>query len=403
MPGSQFSDVSFATADGLSGDWTAPLEAALLRRLAEEWYSINAIYFGSSLSSPLFRIVDGESFLARWDPETRHIEFSRKHTIERPWPELMETLKHEVAHQFVGEVLKADEAPHGPAFRSTCRRMGISSAATAFSHELGGSGTLQGDGSPRAPHQRESDRTISRVKKLLALAQSPEQHEAEAAATAARKLMMRFNLQDSIGSAEAAAKIELDSDGAQAEGHDVRFLGQPTGRVQEHERRLAAIIGTYYFVEIIWIPVYRPLEGKRGSVLEVCGSPANLEMAAYVYGFLREAAERLWLAHKRDHGITRNRDRLSFLAGVMKGFAGKLAQQDRELQAEGLVWVPNASAQEYHSRRHPFTRTVRHGGRPRNAAFAHGTEAGSELVVSRPMESGSTSDRPKALPRASRG
>ena len=34
-------------------------------------------------------------------------------------------------------------------------------------------------------------------------------------------------------------------------------------------------------------------EGRRGRVLEICGSLSNLEVAAYVHGFLLETAERL--------------------------------------------------------------------------------------------------------------
>ena len=49
---------------------------------------------------------------------------------------------------------------------------------------------------------------------------------------------------------------------------------------------LAGILSDHFFVEVIWVPVWRPLDGKRGSVLEVCGSPANLELAEYVHAFV---------------------------------------------------------------------------------------------------------------------
>ena len=57
---------------------------------------------------------------------------------------------------------------------------------------------------------------------------------------------------------------------------------------------VAMILGMHFFVEGIWIPVYRPLEAKRGSVLEICGSSANLAIAEYVHGFLHQTADRLW-------------------------------------------------------------------------------------------------------------
>ncbi len=50
--------------------------------------------------------------------------------------------------------------------------------------------------------------------------------------------------------------------------------------------RLSLILSRHFFVEAIWIPVYRPREGKRGSVLEICGSPDNVEIAEYVHGYL---------------------------------------------------------------------------------------------------------------------
>ena len=44
-----------------------------------------------------------------------------------------------------------------------------------------------------------------------------------------------------------------------------RHLGRGSGRVLEHDRRLAKILIDYFFVEGMWLPIYRPLEGKRGT------------------------------------------------------------------------------------------------------------------------------------------
>jgi len=79
-------------------------------------------------------------------------------------------LKHEMAHQFVHEVLGEQEAPHGPAFRATCARLGIDQRA---------------GGLPQPAQSADQRRLLERVHKLLALAQSDNQHEAEAAAAAA--------------------------------------------------------------------------------------------------------------------------------------------------------------------------------------------------------------------------
>jgi len=139
------------------------------------------------------------------------------------------------------------------------------------------------------------------------------------------------------------------------------------------------------------VPVYRPLEGKMGSVLEICGSPPNLEMAEYVHTFLAHTSERLWLEHKTAAQIRADRDRRVFLAGVMTGFREKLQGQTREHQEQGLVWVGDAALQDFYRRRHPYIRHTRHQGQQRNAAWSHGREAGREIVIHRPVEAASSS------------
>src|SRR5207302_1672186 len=112
--------------------------------------------------------------------------------------------------------------------------------------------------------------------------------------------------------------------------------------------------------EVIWVPVYRAREGKRGTVLEICGTSANLAIAEYVHAFLSATAERLWREHKRDHEIDFDRDRRTYLAGVMTGFAEKLAQQSAMHKSAGLVWVKDGDLESFFRRRHPHVRHVRH-------------------------------------------
>jgi hypothetical protein len=186
---------------------------------------------------------------------------------------------------------------------------------------------------------------------------------------------------------------QIDSATTQA-SHDYSFvhLGRPTGRVLEHDRLVAMILGKYFFVDVIWIPVYRPLEGKRGSVLEVCGARANLEIAEYVHGFLHDRAERLWEEHKRAHAIRSNRDRRTFLAGVMAGFAEKLARQETVNRCDGLVWVKDANLSAFLHVRHPRIRHVRHMGPRRTDAWAKGREAGRDIVLNRPIRAAATAN-----------
>src|SRR5262249_20613333 len=150
---------------------------------------------------------------------------------------------------------------------------------------------------------------LRRIAKLLALGASDNQHEAEVAMREAQRLMLKHNL---AGAGEARRR-----------GYAFRHLGEPTGRLQAHQRVLGAILGRHFFVEPIWVSVHRPLVGSAGTVLEVCGTEANLEMASYVHDFLLRTAEHLWVEHRRAKGLRGDAQRRSFLVGVMRGFSDK--------------------------------------------------------------------------------
>ncbi len=335
----------------------------LVRELLLEWRRINATYFKDALTAPALALAQTESHLGRWHGATRTLEISRPLVIAHPWGAVVEVLKHEMAHQYVDEVLKVkDESAHGNAFREVCKRWGIDAAAA---------------GVPEAT--KESDdraRVIERVARLLALAESPNVHEAEAAMAAAQRLMLKYN-------------VELQHAG-QTRRYGFRHLGEPSGRVAEADRVLASILAKHFFVEVIWVPVYRPLDGKRGSVLEICGAPENLEMAEYAHTFLRHTASELWEEHKRKTRERSNRDRRTFLAGVMSGFADKLGKQASKSASEGLVWLKDGDLDHFYRARHPHIRNVRYGGNRRTEAFSHGKEAGKNIVLKKPIREGAT-------------
>jgi len=348
---------------------TAALEAALVRELRATWWQLNEAFFRGGLRPPTFELVVTRHNLGRWVPATRTIEMSRPLLLERPWAAAVEVLKHEMAHQYVHEVLgETEQTPHGKGFREACARLGIDARASGVPEVAA-----------HAASSGAEDRVIERVARLLALAESPNRHEAEAAMAAAQRLMLRHNLDATRGAAAGATR-----------DYAYLHLGEPTGRVDEHERLVAMILGKHFFVEAIWIPVYRPLQGKRGSVLEICGTRANLSIAEYVHGFLRETAERLWRAHKRDHGIRGDRERRTFLAGVMAGFADRLQRQEGTSRSEGLVWVKDGDLSGYFRRRHPYVRHVRHTGQRRTDAFSHGRAAGRKIVLHKPVQGAAT-------------
>lgn len=326
-------------------------EEAVLKALAAEWREIDEARFRRALRIPAFRLVDGTSQLGQWDRRAREIRISREFVARAPWGSVVEVLKHEVAHQYCHEVLGAvDEAAHGPAFQQTCARLGFDGAAA---------------GVPGDPDPARS-RIMEKVKKLLALAGSENRNEAELAMATAQRLMLEHNI----------ATVPL--------GYVFQHLGAPSGRTPAHAKDLSSLLQQHFFVEVLWVRTFDVARGAWGQVLEVCGTPENVAMAAYVHAWLLRTAEALWKAHRRAEGLTSDRDRRAFLAGVVRGFSEKLAEGSRRAEATGLTWVGDPGARRFFRSRHPRIRTTYYraaGGQ----AHAAGKARGREIVLHRPV------------------
>lgn len=358
----------------------AALEKALLHELREQYKLLAYSHFKSAVALPQIELVDSRSRLGRFVASTRTIELSRALVLEHPWGVVVEVLKHEMAHQYVYEVLgERDETPHGPRFRAVCERLGIDGAA---------------QGMPRSQAETGDQKIAERIARLLALAESPNAHEAEAAMAAAQRLLLKHNI------ALQAART--------AQGYVWKHLGKPTGRTTEAERVLSLILAKHFFVEAIWVPVYRPAEGKRGSVLEICGTPQNVEIAEYVHGYLIETAARMWRDYKISVDIRSDRERRTFLAGVMSGFSEKLAREAKASREAGLVWVADGDLATYFRKRHPHVRHIRYAGQRRSDVYDHGKLVGEEIVIHKgikadPVERGLLLGRGASNPRADEG
>jgi hypothetical protein len=350
------------------------LERAAIHAIVRAWDDLNGTLFRFELMRPAFMLVESSSRLGRWHGGLRMIELTRSLLLEHGWGVLTEVLKHEMAHQYVDEVLgQPDDAMHGAVFRRVCEERGIDASAA---------------GAPANPAGNSVDQhLLERIAKLLALAESSNEHEAQAAMSAAQRLMLKYNIDLAISGRQPA--------------HRFRHLGEPTGRVNEAQRILAGILGDHFFVQTIWVPVWRPLQGKRGSVLEICGSEANLELADYVHAFLNVTAERLFREFRKS-SAARGAKRLTFIAGVMAGFRDRLERERKKSKAEGLVWVGDPALDGFFRKRHPRIRWTRYAVGHGSEAYARGREAGAKIVLHRGISSNSSGSAPRLLPAAKR-
>ena len=371
--------------DRLSSD----LEAALLRELVRAWHSVNLTHFRSVLLPPSLGLSDNASRLGEWQGATRTLLLSRRLVLGQPWPVIVEVLKHEMAHQYVHEVLRlTDEAAHGPTFRALCERLGIDGSASGLPPVSATDATAEATAA-----DSEKTRPLRRVARLLALAQSQNLHEAESAMREAQRLMLKHNLEEGVARATQPGR-----DGGRARRYSYRQVGPVKRRVEESERLLAMLLSKHFFVESIWIPSYDVQRGVRGSALELCGTPENLEMAAYVYDFLSHTADHLWREHKRSAGLPGDRERRTFLSGVMLGFSERLDQDAKAQAQQGLIWRGDADLGHYLRQRHPHIRRVAQRGQPRTETRAEGRRAGRNIILHRPITSGAGGGGPRLLP-----
>jgi hypothetical protein len=343
------------------------LERALIYALVQEWLGFNDNLFQGRLRTPIVGLFEGDHHLGRWVSALRRLELSRAFVLEHRWSTVLEVLKHEMAHQFVDEILGIrEQTAHGAAFQRVCVERGIDPRAA---------GVPSVDGARDETPERAA--ILSKVAKLLALAQSPNEHEAQAAMNLAQRLMLTHNL----GELEARRERR----------YIARELGQPVGRIEEAIGLIGVVLQEHFFVEVIQIRVHRVREGTRGTVLEASGTPDNVAMAEYVYSFLHHTAEALWSQHKRARGIRGDRDRRAYRAGVMQGFLDKLRAEKKVNASKGLVWLGDPALERFYRKRYPRISTVRTGGSGSASARSEGQEAGRKLVLTRGVEGGASS------------
>ena len=333
-------------------------ERATLLALKAEWMAINHTLFRGALRPPMIDWSDGTTLLGAWIIGQRRLTISRAFVASSPWGRVVEVLKHETAHQYVDEVLRVvDETAHGATFRRVCEERAIDARAA---------------GTPDVAVDDESASVRRRIAKLLALAGSPNPHEAAAAASMARKLRLKHRL-------DAGAPASAD--------YAWKQLGPVLARVTEVDRWLSHILESHAFVEVVFVGSYDAVRSERGRILEVCGTSADLEFAEWMYVFLRRTAERLADDHVRRQGGGK---RAAFMAGVLFGVHETLTRSAAEAAATdaALIWSGDPALHAYFRRRHPRLRTT-HGRVRKGRADHHaGQEEGRRVVVHRPISGG---------------
>lgn len=162
---------------------------------------------------------------------------------------------------------------------------------------------------------------VSRVKKLLALAEgNANEHESAAALAAAQRLMTEHAI-------ETAMLEEPELDQAAPDEEIVNFscwddaLDNSTRQRVTWKIRLSVNLANHNGVKVY----------TRGGTIHLVGRPSDVATVRYLYGYCVREIERLTTAQGRGHGRTwYNNYRL----GVVDGIAEKLTAMKRDLLGE---------------------------------------------------------------------
>jgi len=344
------------------------LERRIVHGLYCEWRA--ALYrlgpeFRTRMKIPLFCLSDMKKRLGCWSAEKREISLSRSFALNHPWDSVREVLLHEMAHQFAMEVLNVhDEPAHGSKFKEACHLLRANPKAS------GNYKTIHDEISEGSSDAE--DRIMLRIQKLMALAESPNHHEANAAMAKSRELIKKYNIN--------LVRTNQKTD------YKTFFIGAPSVHHFREEYHLADLLITFYFVQGIWVPAYVVSKGKMGKVLEISGTPKNLKIAEYVYEFVKHFINSRWKEYNKGKGYNRYR-KTDFAVGIISGFRQKLEKQDRDGEISktySLVEMNDLRLQAYFNYRYPHTKSLtKRGPKQDDEIMTDGMALGKKMVISK--------------------
>lgn len=342
------------------------LERRILHGLSCEWDEALFILdppFRERLRKPIFRLSEMKGKWGYWSNERNEICISRTLVLNHSWDSVRDVLFHEMAHQFTEQVLDADnEPPHGPGFKRACHLLRANPEAT-------GNYTLL-DQKVLDDSAAREDKIMVRIKKLMALAQSNNQNEAEAAMAKAHEFIRKHNI-DLLDRNENRHFISI-------------FIGKPALRHFQEYYDLSFLLQEFYFVYGIWMPAYVLEKGKMGRVLEISGTIQNVKIASYVHDFVQRFIDSQWREYNKNSMLNRYR-KTDFAMGIIRGFHSKLEKQDNKVKDKfALIKIEDPLLKEYTAYRYPRVTSI--SGSPirrdRNI-LKDGIDIGKDLVISK--------------------
>lgn len=214
-------------------------------------------------------------------------------------------------------------------------------------------------------------RLIDKVRKLLALAESPNEHEAALAAERAQDLMLKYGIELAQVAARKERKIGVDKEGV-------------TGRVDPWRRVLAQAVAESLGGSTVWWNEYRKWTGGIDFYGQAGTVPSMVALYEYLEGQLVviSALEAAKVSHT--NAAKSMQWRRSFLMGAARRIKTRLIKRRRDVErqadnSKALVLVRDAVKEAINLDNPMGLETSRINSRVNPEAYRAGTERADEV------------------------
>lgn len=331
-----------------------------------------------SMQPAALELYDSETHWGQWISETRTIRVSRKLIKSYPWFQVLGVLKHEMAHQLVEELEGhqiMDEKMHGETFRDACKKLGVPDEFSKSSINLQENSLDWRD----KKTDEATERMLEKVRKLLALASSSNEHEALSAMNRVREIYARHNIE------------QWEANKTPDFYHLV--ITRKSKRLETYEKKIIGILVGHFFVQVIAGQLYDASTGDRYRSIELIGNRESVLMAEYVYHFLLQQSEAL----VQNAGPLSRVAKKSYRLGVLTGFAQKLSAQETTVETQdsqlskALVVLQNDKKRDrYISQVYPRLRTLTSARQQLDrSAYSQGQAEGRKITLNKPITTSS--------------
>jgi hypothetical protein len=342
-------------------------------RLGKEHRDICWMY-GIALRPPVIEVIASTRKWGCYRRNENTIQLSEELICRHSWDVVVQVLKHEMAHQAAAELFSTPGG-HGKAFRQAAEQLGLDPLFARASGDL--PRTL----SSESIEDKKAHRLNLRVRKLLSLASSGNEHEARLAMQKASLLIAKYNLE-----------IIRESD---ADAFQYRIIRLGKKNISAYQRLIGSLLREHFFVEVVLSSSFDAENVQDWRTIELIGTRENLDNAEYVYHFLDNRLQNHWLRYKAEKANGCH-SRKAFMLGMLNGFEKQLqhscaatSRPDMGRQLKELAL--RAFHQDENMRRFMKRRFPRLSSRKSRREWLHaasydaGHQEGSRLILNRAM------------------